>query len=63
MKEIYFSYLKKIIKYEKDQVMKTNVWINLKWRDFQFEWSSKDYKVGSVRVPPDRVWVKLDFNL
>ena len=36
--------------------MKTNVWINLKWRDFQLEWAAKDYKVGSVRVPYDRVW-------
>lgn len=42
--------------YEKDQEMKTNVWINLKWRDYQFDWQKKDYKVGSVRVPPDRVW-------
>jgi hypothetical protein len=37
--------------------MKTNVWINLKWRDFQLEWAAKDFKVGSVRVPYDRVWV------
>jgi hypothetical protein len=39
--------------------MKTNVWINLKWRDFQLDWSAADYKVGSVRVPHDKVWVKL----
>lgn len=37
--------------------MKTNVWLNLNWQDFQLGWSSKDYKVGSIRVPYDRVWV------
>ena len=31
--------------YEKEQIMKTNVWINLKWRDFQLDWAAKDYKV------------------
>lgn len=42
--------------------MKTNVWVNLKWRDFQFDWSAKDYKVGSVKVPNDRVWVNINFS-
>lgn len=36
--------------------MKTNVWINLKWLDFQLNWTTNDYKVGSIRVPFDRVW-------
>ena len=36
--------------------MKTNVWINLKWLDFQLNWTTNDYKVGSIRVPYDRVW-------
>ena len=36
--------------------MKTNVWINLKWLDFQLNWTTNDYKVGSFRVPYDRVW-------
>lgn len=37
--------------------MKTNVWLNLRWRDFQLEWSTNDHKVGSFRVPNERVWV------
>lgn len=36
--------------------MKTNVWINLRWTDFQLNWTTNDYKVGSFRVPYDRVW-------
>jgi nicotinic acetylcholine receptor len=43
-------------KYEKEQIMKTNVWINLRWTDFQLNWTTNDYKVGSFRVPYDRVW-------
>jgi len=42
--------------YEKEQIMKTNVWINLQWLDFQLNWTTSDYKVGSIRVPYDRVW-------
>jgi hypothetical protein len=37
--------------------MKTNVWINLKWTDFQLLWSENDYKINSIRMPFDRVWV------
>ena len=44
-------------KYEKEQIMKTNVWINLKWTDFQLNWTTNDFKVGSIRVPYERVWV------
>lgn len=42
--------------YEKEQIMKTNVWINLKWTDFQLNWTTNDFKVGSIRVPYERVW-------
>ena len=38
--------------------MKTNVWINLKWTDFQLLWSKSDYDVVSIRMPFDRVWVE-----
>jgi hypothetical protein len=41
--------------------MKTNVWINLKWKDFQLNWSTADYKIGSVRVPHEKVWVMSAF--
>jgi hypothetical protein len=37
--------------------MKTNVWINLKWNDFQLTWTKNDYDVVSIRMPYDRVWV------
>lgn len=39
--------------------MKTNVWVNMKWHDFQLEWSADDNKIKSIRVPFERVWVNI----
>ena len=54
---IWFVFVKQTKKYEKEQIMKTNVWINLKWTDFQLNLTTNDFKVGSIRVPYERVWV------
>ncbi|KAK5967763.1 hypothetical protein GCK32_020633 [Trichostrongylus colubriformis] len=36
---------------EKEQVMHTNVWLTLKWRDFQMQWEPKDYDgITQIRV-------------
>ncbi len=31
--------------YEKEQVMKTNVWVSLKWTDFRLNWTRNDSKI------------------
>ncbi|CAF0767929.1 unnamed protein product [Didymodactylos carnosus] len=42
---------------EKEQVMKTNVWLQVKWYDYQLQWPREKYGgIGSIRVPPDKVW-------
>ncbi|KAK6730963.1 hypothetical protein RB195_007437 [Necator americanus] len=41
---------------EKDQVMHTNVWLTLKWHDFQMRWDPVNYgEINQIRVSPDKV--------
>ncbi|VDO68045.1 unnamed protein product, partial [Haemonchus placei] len=43
---------------EKDQVMHTNVWLTLKWHDFQMRWNPVNYgEIKEMRVSPDKVWL------
>ncbi|CAI5437965.1 unnamed protein product [Caenorhabditis angaria] len=43
---------------EKDQVMHTNVWLTLKWYDFQMRWNPVNYgEIKEIRVSPDKVWL------
>ncbi|VDL73693.1 unnamed protein product [Nippostrongylus brasiliensis] len=43
---------------EKDQVMHTNVWLTLKWHDFQMRWNPVNYgEIKELRVSPERVWL------
>ncbi|CAJ0594705.1 unnamed protein product [Cylicocyclus nassatus] len=43
---------------EKDQVMHTNVWLTLKWYDFQMRWNPVNYgEIREMRVSPDKVWL------
>ncbi|CAI5449741.1 unnamed protein product [Caenorhabditis angaria] len=43
---------------EKEQVMHTNVWLTLKWYDYQFKWNPKDYgNISQIRVAPEKVWL------
>ncbi|RCN52276.1 hypothetical protein ANCCAN_01709 [Ancylostoma caninum] len=43
---------------EKDQVMHTNVWLTLKWHDFQMRWNPVNYgEIREMRVSPDKVWL------
>ncbi|VDK72739.1 unnamed protein product [Litomosoides sigmodontis] len=43
---------------EKDQIMHTNVWLTLKWHDFQMRWNPVDYgEIQNIRVAPDKVWL------
>ncbi|KAK6036886.1 hypothetical protein COOONC_25609 [Cooperia oncophora] len=43
---------------EKNQVMHTNVWLTLKWHDFQMRWNPVNYgEIKEIRVTPDKVWL------
>ncbi|XP_027219384.1 acetylcholine receptor subunit beta-like 1 isoform X2 [Penaeus vannamei] len=42
---------------EKNQIMKSNVWLRLVWKDYQLRWDPADYGgIGVLRLPPDKVW-------
>ncbi|KAI5710530.1 hypothetical protein M8J76_004422 [Diaphorina citri] len=42
---------------EKNQIMKSNVWLRLMWTDYQLQWDEADYGgIGVLRLPPDKVW-------
>ncbi|XP_045216592.2 acetylcholine receptor subunit beta-like 1 [Mercenaria mercenaria] len=43
---------------EKNQVMKTNVWLQLYWVDYQLRWSDSQVyqEIGVVRIRPELVW-------
>ncbi|KOX71570.1 Acetylcholine receptor subunit beta-like 1 [Melipona quadrifasciata] len=42
---------------EKNQIMKSNVWLRFIWTDYQLQWDEADYGgIGVLRLPPDKVW-------
>ncbi|GAB6031192.1 Acetylcholine receptor subunit beta-like 1 [Chamberlinius hualienensis] len=42
---------------EKNQVMKSNVWLKLAWNDYQLQWDEADYGgINVLRLMPDKVW-------
>ncbi|KAF7990057.1 hypothetical protein HCN44_009000 [Aphidius gifuensis] len=42
---------------ERNQVMKSNVWMDLNWNDYQFKWDKNEYDgIETIRVPCDKVW-------
>ncbi|XP_066905602.1 acetylcholine receptor subunit beta-like 1 [Halyomorpha halys] len=42
---------------EKNQIMKSNVWLRLVWTDYQLQWDEADYGgISVLRLPPDKVW-------
>ncbi|KRY74149.1 Acetylcholine receptor subunit beta-type unc-29, partial [Trichinella pseudospiralis] len=43
---------------EKNQIMHTNVWLTLKWYDFQMRWNPVNYgEIRQIRVATDKVWL------
>lgn len=41
---------------EKNQIMKSNVWLRLVWNDYQLQWDESEYGgIGVLRLPPDKV--------
>lgn len=48
---------------EVNQVMKTNVWLQLYWNDYQLKWDPALYgNIASIRIRPDKLWTP-DFVL
>jgi len=46
-----------ILQNEKNQIMKSNVWLRFVWMDYQLQWDEADYGgIGVLRLPPDKVW-------
>ncbi|CAF4497599.1 unnamed protein product, partial [Rotaria magnacalcarata] len=42
---------------EKEQVLKTNVWLQVGWHDYQMQWKREKYGgIQSIRAPPSQVW-------
>ena len=48
---------------EVNQMIKTNVWLQIYWQDYQLGWDPDEYGgISSIKVPSDMVWVP-DFVL
>ncbi|XP_023811288.1 neuronal acetylcholine receptor subunit alpha-7 [Oryzias latipes] len=42
---------------EKNQVLTTNIWLQLYWKDFYLQWNMSDYPgVTNVRFPDSQIW-------
>jgi len=42
---------------EKDQILTSNVWLNLEWTDNNLRWNESEYgNVKDIRVPPSQIW-------
>lgn len=61
---IFFKYFPNFpFQNEKNQIMKSNVWLRLVWSDYQLQWDEADYGgIGVLRLPPDKVW-KVSFMI
>ncbi|CAL1282908.1 unnamed protein product [Larinioides sclopetarius] len=51
------SFIQLINVNEKNQIMTSNVWLQLTWMDYQLVWDPADYGgINVLRLPPDKVW-------
>jgi len=42
---------------EKNQILTTNIWLNLDWNDVNLKWNKSDYgDIGDIRIPPKYIW-------
>jgi len=42
---------------EKDQILTSNVWLNLEWTDNNLRWNESEYgNVKDIRIPPSQIW-------
>ncbi|UYV83052.1 nAChRb1 [Cordylochernes scorpioides] len=55
--EFGLSFIQLINVNEKNQIMTSNVWLQLMWNDYQLTWDEADYGgIAVLRLPPDKVW-------
>ncbi|OXA48011.1 acetylcholine receptor subunit beta-like 1 [Folsomia candida] len=45
-----------------NDIMNTNVWIRMLWKDNRLTWDEAEFPVGVLRIPADKVW-KPDITL
>jgi len=42
---------------EKNQILTTNIWLNLEWTDVNLKWNTSEYgNVEDIRIPPHKIW-------
>ena len=42
---------------ERNQVMKSNVWLRIRWNDYQLKWNPIEYDdITVIRMAPEKVW-------
>jgi len=42
---------------EKNQILTSNVWLNLEWTDANMKWNESEYNnVKDIRIPPSQLW-------
>ncbi|CAL8067989.1 unnamed protein product [Calicophoron daubneyi] len=42
---------------EKNQVLTTIMWLDMKWTDYHFHWTPEEYgNIRQLNVPPERMW-------
>jgi len=43
---------------EKNQILTTNIWLNLNWQDTNLRWNSSDHGgIQDIRIPPWKLWI------
>ncbi|CAF0897225.1 unnamed protein product [Rotaria sordida] len=48
--------------YEKEQIMKTNTWLHMKWYDSQLRWNPDRYgDIRQISVPFTNVWTPVSY--
>ncbi|XP_059080783.1 neuronal acetylcholine receptor subunit alpha-7-like isoform X10 [Tigriopus californicus] len=42
---------------EKNQILTTNIWLNLDWKDVNMVWNKSEYgNIEDIRMPPQKLW-------
>jgi len=42
---------------EKNQILTTNIWLNLEWSDINMKWNKSEYgNIEDIRMPPSKLW-------
>jgi len=42
---------------EKNQILTTNIWLNLEWNDVNLKWNKSEFgNIQDIRIPPKHIW-------